>query len=296
MRIWLVVSAALVVVGTLLCEGAGVASGADPGGQNSWTGSSVSGGQVAVQAGQIQVSPSTSSTTSKGNTPAKSQAPNPDVCTYSAAAPQDQALLGIGGATPGEWVVFACPGTAVNGALPLQWLPTAQAVPAVDPQALAKQAESKLALTSPTIEMAPPAGTTQLVNVASWLWIQPGTWQAMTATAAAGTVVATATAAPSKVVWNMGDGDVVTCSGPGTSYSASNPNAATDCSYAWTNSSTNQPDGAYRVTATVYWQVSWTAAGAPGGGNFGQVAGPTTQVAVRVTESQAINTPSSSGN
>ena len=50
------------------------------------------------------------------------------------------------------------------------------------------------------------------------------------------------------------------------------------------------------MSATIYWSVSWTSVGAPGGGNLGLKPGPTAQMAVRVTESQAINTPSSGGN
>lgn len=67
------------------------------------------------------------------------------------------------------------------------------------------------------------------------------------------------------------------------------PNAATDCSYTWTQA------GSYQATATVYWSVAWTAVGAPGGGDLGVQAGPAAQVPVTVTESQAINT-SSGGN
>jgi hypothetical protein len=83
----------------------------------------------------------------------------------------------------------------------------------------------------------------------------------------------------------MGDGDSVTCDGPGTPYSASEPNAMTECSYTWPQA------GTYTVTATVFWSVTWTAAGAAGGGNLGLQAGPAAEVAVTVTESQAINTP-----
>jgi hypothetical protein len=143
---------------------------------------------------------------------------------------------------------------------------------------------------TPTIAMAPPAGAPQLVGVAAWLWIEPGAWQALSATATAGVVTATATATPSKVVWDMGNGNQVTCDGPGTPYKASDPNAATDCSYTWT-----QP-GSYQVTVTVYWSVAWTAAGAAGGGNLGLQAGPADEVPVTVTESQAVNTPSARGN
>ena len=56
----------------------------------------------------------------------------------------------------------------------------------------------------------------------------------------------------------MGNGDSVTCDGPGTPYSASDPNATTDCSYTWPQA------GSYTVTATVYWSVTWTAVGRGG--------------------------------
>ncbi len=87
----------------------------------------------------------------------------------------------------------------------------------------------------------------------------------------------------------MGDGHTITCAGPGVPYDSSNPTATTYCSYTWPASSAGQPGGVYRVTATVYYQASWSASGAPGGGNFGLVAGPASTVAVRVAESQAIN-------
>jgi hypothetical protein len=48
----------------------------------------------------------------------------------------------------------------------LQWQPTAQTQgqAPVNPAVLAQQAVSKLGLTSPTIEMAPPDGAEQLVG------------------------------------------------------------------------------------------------------------------------------------
>ena len=210
--------------------------------------------------------------------------------------PQIQQELGTGGQTPGQWVFpVNCGGPSItNPAAPFWVTNTQTAAAPVNPAALAQQALSKLALAAPSIEMAPPASTDQLVNVSTWLWINPAAWQDLSATAAAGPVSATATATPVEVVWNMGDGNQVTCAGPGTPYSPANPNASTDCSYTWTQSSAAQPDGAYEVTATVYWHVAWTATGAPGGGSLGQIAGPAARVAVRVAESQAVNTASGS--
>jgi hypothetical protein len=162
--------------------------------------------------------------------------------------------------------------------------------------AIALQAEKQLTLPATTIEMAPPAATAQLVNVSSWLWLDPATWKPYTATASIDGVSATATATPEEVVWNMGDGNSVTCHGPGTPYDPSQPNATTNCSYTWTTPSVGEPGGDYAVSATTKWQVTWTAIGAPGGGNLGLVAGAAANAEVVVTESQAINTPSAPAN
>jgi hypothetical protein len=170
--------------------------------------------------------------------------------------------------------------------MPPIWVTNATPVAAqVNPVLVAEQAVKQLPLGSPTIEMAPPDDSDQLVGVATWLWIDPGAWKTLAATATIGTVTTTATATPSKVVWDLGDGNQVTCDGPGTPYSPSAPDATTDCSYTWPQT------GSYTVTATVYWSVTWTATGAPGGGNLGVQAGPPAAVQVAVTESQAINTP-----
>jgi hypothetical protein len=178
--------------------------------------------------------------------------------------------------------------------LPAVWAVLGKPQVPVDPAVLAQQAVSRLPLPSPSIEMAPPTGAEQLVNLATWLWVSPSAWQPFSATATAGPVSATATATPVKVVWDMGDGNSVTCAGPGTPYDPSDPGATSDCSYTWAQSSAGQPGGAYQVTATIYFQVTWAAAGAAGGGDLGLVPGPPAHVAVQVAESQALNnTPGS---
>jgi hypothetical protein len=293
-RIRVITTTLVVSIGIVLVCGSSVAEAADQSGQNGWAGSSVSGGQITVQAGQVQSTPTASVATSKGGASATT-VPTSD-CIRTEAPPQIQQLLGVGGATPGYWADFTCPGGGMTDPLPLEWVVAPPPPVAVNVGLLALLAESKLALATPAIETAPPPGQTQLVGVPTWLWIGQGPWQDMAATATAGTVVVTATAVPAKVVWNMGDGTSVTCDGPGVAYNPSAPDATTDCSHTWTQSSSGAPDGEFQVTATVYWQVAWTATGAPGGGTFGLVAGPTTNQAVRVTESQAINTPSTPGN
>jgi len=128
----------------------------------------------------------------------------------------------------------------------------------VTPIVVAEQAAKTLGLTSAVIEMAPPDGHPQLVNVATWLWVNPAAWQPVTATAAAGPVTTTAVAAPAKAVWTMGDGSTVTCNGPGTPYDTLKLEASTSCSYMWSTA------GTYTVTAAVYWTITWTTADAAG--------------------------------
>ena len=280
-----------------LVVGAETARASDGDGQNNYANAQASGGQLTVQAGHTYwTPPAGSSWANEGRSdppPTTTGATNPDQpygCTYT-AQPSATATLGVGGAQPGQWVFPECSGPGDVDPMPPVWVTGAQpnaGAAQVNPVVVGQQAVQQLGFGSPTIEMAPPDGSPQLVGVAAWMWIDPGEWRTLTASATAGPVTATATATPAKVVWDMGDGDSVTCDGPGTPYSASDPNATTNCSYTWPS------PGSFTVTATVYWTVAWTATGAPGGGNLGLQAGPPAQVPVTVTESQAINTPTGS--
>lgn len=292
MRARILIAAALTAVAAPLLVGAGRAGAADGDGQNTFANAQASGGELTVQAGVTEWAPPAGSswakTTQSDPPPGKPNPNQPYGCTYTSGGPSATASLGAGGAQPGQWVFPVCAGPGVIDPMPPVWVTGAQPAAvtvAVNPIALAQQAVQQLDLGSPTIEMAPPDGSPQLVGVASWLWIDPADWRTLTASASAGPVTTTATATPTKVVWDMGDGSSVTCDGPGTPYSSSEPNATTDCSYTWPQA------GTFTVTATVYWSVTWTAASAPGGGNLGLQAGRPVQVPVTVTESQAINTP-----
>ncbi len=292
MSLRLVAAGVVLTVGVLVVA-SGTAWAQDNGGQNGTTSASASTSPGAVQVSVgVTGRPSAGSTGVTKDTGAggKTNQNQPYGCTYQVLGPGAQQLLGVGGPTPGRWVIPTCSGPGVINPMPPFWVTQAKTAAPVNPAVVARQAVSKLPLPSPTIEMAPPAGANQLVNVAAWLWIPPGAWRGLSAVATAGPVTATATATPTEVVWDMGDGHRVTCAGPGTPYDRNTPNAATSCSYTWTQSSAGQPGGVYQVTATVYWQVAWTAVGAPGGGSLGLVPGPASHVAVAVAESEALNT------
>ena len=296
MRARFVTAVALTVSLGAMTVAAGRAEAADTGGENTYAAAQASGGQLSVQAGVTTWTPPSGShwaQAAKPDPPPGKPNPNqPYGCSYAAGGPSATAALGVGGPQPGQWVFPACAGPGPVDPMPAVWV--TGAVPAaggfqVAPVVVAEQAAKTLGLSSPVIEMAPPDGHPQLVNVATWLWVSPTGWHPLTATASAGPVATTATAAPTRVVWTMGDGATVTCVGPGTPYDPSAPGGSTGCSYTWPTA------GTYTVTATIYWSVSWSATGAAGGGSLGVQAGPAADVTVHVVQSQAINTATPGG-
>jgi len=219
-------------------------------------------------------------------------------CTYTPMPAKEAATFGPGGATPGAWWFVHCPGrnlTIYNGAL--SWIPagspTSGGPPSTPPNALAQQAVDSLTLPSPLINLNPSSFS--VVNLNSWLWVDPASWHSFRATATAGGVTATATAVPKTVSWSMGDGHSVECNGPGTPYQSAIPASAqsTDCSYTYGRSSAGEPspdgdpnNGAFTVVSTILWTVTWSATGAAGGGALPQLrTSSTTHVRVEQVES-----------
>ena len=195
-------------------------------------------------------------------------------CVLEAAPASEQALLGQpAGETPGLWYYLVC-GTATVPVVP-SFFPNGPAgppPPAVTPSSVAQTALASAAIPAPSIGTNPDTHHL-LVNYPTRLFLQGG-WAPVSATATVGTVSATATATPYKVVWAMGDGSVITCDSPGSAY---NPNESwasqnpPPCGYTYANSSADQPGEAYQLTATVYYHVAWTA-GALGGGAMADIS------------------------
>lgn len=150
-----------------------------------------------------------------------------------------------------------------------------------------ERAVERLVLPTPRIEVNP---ADPVVHVETWLWVEGFGWGAVSESASAGGVTATVTATPGRVIWDMGNGEQVVCEGPGTAYDGGRPAAEqhTDCSYVYRHTSAGQPDGVYQVTATVYWELTWTVAGASGGGWLPAMSTSSTSW-VRVDELQAVN-------
>lgn len=233
------------------------------------------------------------SDTPSGSTSTRHGGSSPERCQYQLLSPKEQETgdrmaeegLSSKGDGPGAWYRKICylPDGWTSGTV--LWVPQR-----VDPQQLAQQARDEVPIPSPTLRMNPPADKGEVTNVVSWLWIDPSQWQPVTASASAGNVTVTTTATPDHVVWDMGNGDTVTCNGPGTPYDTSRPSSeqSTDCGYTYRRSSARESDGRYHVTATVYYQVVWTATGVAAGGALAPITRSST-VAIRVAEIQALN-------
>jgi hypothetical protein len=157
------------------------------------------------------------------------------------------------------------------------------------PAVLAQVAVSHLLLANPVIQSSPAPGALQLTRLPVWLWIALAAWQPQSATAQVPGESVTATATPVSAAWSMGDGTTVTCHGPGTPYSGGNPAAASPtCGHTYQRSSAGQPSGAYQVTVTITWDITWMATGGAGGALAPLHTAGAAQF--QVAESQALNT------
>lgn len=161
--------------------------------------------------------------------------------------------------------------------------------PAIDPQVLAVAASKNIPIGQFTINLNPAPPHDELVGLPMWMWVSNGALGSKSDSVTAGTVTVTATAKASKVVFDMGDGHTVTCVDPDATTA---PSAAgtTSCSYTYPRSSSSVPGHAYKITATVVWDVNYAVSGAPGGGALPAIT-RTATTTVRVAEEQAINTP-----
>jgi hypothetical protein len=194
-------------------------------------------------------------------------------CTYSVAEPQPAPdSVTWQGMTAADGVVYVqvCPRVDGSGvAAVLVFVPNGAAPPAppVDPRVLAEQAIALLVMRAPEIRMAPPPGSTSgLVGLPVWMWTEPGeehlgpTRQSVSA----GGVTVTAVGEVSRIAWDMGDGTTVVC-GAGTPYVPGAGGESPDCGHVYAQASTRHvPGGAWPVTATSSWTITWSGGGLSG--------------------------------
>lgn len=260
------------------------------------------GGTVTVGASDGGSSPGSPAGGAGGGSGGGSTGGSPWVCISTSLLLNDVGGFAPGGPTPGGWYSVTCIDNATGAATTrTEWIPDLSAVataPAVDPRQVALQAENSLHLPVPSLYFNPSGPS--VVNLPTWLWIDPSVWRQYSVTASVGTVSATAVATPESVTWEMGDGRVVLCVGPGHPFEVGLPASGqgTACMFTYRTSSIGQPspdgnpdDAAYRVRATITWDVSWTAQGAPGQGILPTLT-TSAEASLRVVQVESVNSGS----
>jgi hypothetical protein len=144
------------------------------------------------------------------------------------------------------------------------WAATPPALPPPDPRVLAQQAMDSMNLKAINIGIVPEdrPGSIGIIGLPSWMWVEApaeNTMGPITRSASARGYTVTAVAKVTKIVWNMGDGRTVTCTGPGTPYADSyGKQSSPTCGHTYTR------QGRYTVSATSYWTVEWAGIGQTG--------------------------------
>ena len=212
-------------------------------------------------------------------------------CTYSPASQVILQQIGAGKPDPGyQWDIMTCPGQTGPGALVEVSLKTG--VPAITPVQLLKIAIGELSVPTLAAQTAPPRGKDGLVGLPEWFWVPASQWRKVSITVRAGPVWATATASPHGLSFLPGDGQgTVSCTGPGTPFSAGSPGSQQPgtCSYTYSQPSAGQPGNAYQAALTVTWTISWTGSGGAGGViTNGYTTGTT--FGVRIAQAEALVT------
>ena len=279
------------VLAALICTEGALIVGATPG---AWGGAGADYGNGTISGGKITATASSGGNPSQSSSVTGSSDPSlPPACPYIPAPPNIAAYLGPGSTPQGAWYLPSCAlPYAMSAAYPAVWIPSSPTtVNAPSVPALLQQAMGQAALVHPGINLNPPGQ--EVVNLPTWLWVSPSDWSPVAASAAAGSVNATVTANPIAVTWTFGDGNSITCPGPGVPYNPGLPSSeqSTYCSYTWRTSSAGQPNAVFEVTATIEYQVTTLVTGAPDPSpNLGLHAGPSSQAEVPVSEVEALGT------
>lgn len=132
------------------------------------------------------------------------------------------------------------------------------------PISLAVQAINALPIDGPEINIRPEPTGSGLVGLPVWMWTSAAYWEPLSETASVPGLSVTATAHPTRITWNMGDGNVIVCDSPGTEYFPRyGDRSSPDCGHKFTKPS-RDAGGRYTITATTTYQVDWAGGGDSG--------------------------------
>ena len=151
------------------------------------------------------------------------------------------------------------------------WLAAAPPGLPPSPEELAREALATLHLPAPVMRRSPTEANSDngtpytWVNLWTWFWTSPATWDALHAGVARGGVWAQVTVTPTVLTIDPGDGAAtVSCAGPGRPWRESDGNAAPSaggCGYRYAHVAATP----LTATMTIQWSVTWTGSGGAAG-------------------------------
>ena len=204
---------------------------------------------------------------------------NGDGCYYKLQDPQPEKV------TEGmKWYTRSCNGQI--DAVELETAPDGFGAPP-NPQELAWRAYAKITLAAPPISVAPrPSAGPGLVGLPIWLWADSDSrWWRLSASDTERGLTVSITAEVTRVVWDLGNGDQVTCPpGGGTAYDpARDAGRKPECGLP----QGFQRPGDYDIRATTHWTVRWSSSSGAGGELPPQVR-TSDPVPIRIDELQVV--------
>ncbi len=161
-----------------------------------------------------------------------------------------------------------------------------RSTPGPTPRGLAEEALAYTPVPRPEPITSPKDWST-IVNFPTWLAVAD--WSPATAEAAVSGLATTVVATPERAVWDMGDGTLVVCAGPGRRYDYAVPDdeQRSDCAHTYRTSSAGAgADDVYEAGVTVVYHVTWSATDGSGG-DLGELP-VTRRFPMRVGEVQAL--------
>jgi hypothetical protein len=112
----------------------------------------------------------------------------------------------------------------------------------------------------PTPDINPPASAGGIVNLGLWLAVEPATTAPISAEA--GPAWITVTPEHTETTFDFGNGDTITCDGPGTPITDLETVDQGPCGYTYVESSPD--DEPYQLTISTTWALPYTSSDGPG--------------------------------
>lgn len=121
---------------------------------------------------------------------------------------------------------------------------------------LARQASALLRPAAPVVRTSPDPSVSLVVGLDTWIWAEASTYRTLEATATIPFLGVRATATPTGVRVDPGDGSPsIRCTGPGVAFDPNRPEReqSSDCTHVYRDA------GDYAVTVSIVWDVAWEA-------------------------------------